>query len=705
MALHIDSLLNNRYRIKAILGQGGMGAVYQGVDETLGIPIAVKENLFLSAEYAKQFQKEAKILANLRHPNLPRVGDYFYVENQGQYLIMDFIEGEDLRERIERLGLIPQSEAIVIGAVICDALSYLSCRDNPIIHRDIKPGNIKITYTGEITLVDFGLAKIMNDGQITSTGARAMTPGYSPPEQYGTGRTDVRSDIYSLGATIYAAVTGTIPEDALSRATGKVQLTPIHEIMPDINRKFEKAILKAMEIEIEDRFQTPDDFKIALLNAGNLPNVLPLNLLIPPPPVEEETTQIKTDKRPYVEYATSPYFLEPLNEFSKSQLSSQQSRHSKRNLLFFAIITIGILIFIASSVFSYQQKAFTDFLATVIRNSPAITQPENILKPGLLENPEPSTSPSVLGSNPTGMMSTSTAQIESRENYPLVGGGSNQILFTSDRTNVNQLWIMNSNGTEQKQLTSLVDGACQPNWSPDGRKIAFISPCQEKQLSYPKAKIYIYTMESGEIEPMPKTMSGDFNPAWAPDGNRIAFSSYRKGVPHIFLYSFLTGTLEELSDTRYADIQPVWHADGKQIAVIRKIYFPHVWIISDTGVTQYQFSGNGNVYDYWPDWAPDGGDIIYTRSQESPDIPWLVSQEYENRGKDIATKIPVKYDYIQRPILEGRYSEDGAWIVFESWPDGTNHDIYVMDNKGANIMRLTTDPGTDFNAVWRPNIQ
>jgi serine/threonine protein kinase len=705
MALHIDSLLNNRYRIKTILGQGGMGAVYQGVDETLGIPIAVKENLFLSDEYAKQFQKEAKILANLRHPNLPRVGDYFYIENQGQYLIMDFIEGEDLRERIERLGLIPQSEAIVIGAVICDALSYLSCRDNPIIHRDIKPGNIKITYTGEISLVDFGLAKIMNDGQITSTGARAMTPGYSPPEQYGTGRTDVRSDIYSLGATIYAAITGTIPEDALSRATGKVQLTQIHEIIPEINRKFEKAIHKAMEIEIEDRFQTPDEFKIALLNAGNLPNVLPLNLLIPPPPIEEMSLPTKLEKRPYIEYATSPYFLEPLNEFTRSQLSSQKSKVAKRNLMFFALITIGILIFIAGTVFNYQQKEFSKFLANIVQPSEIAHESAGDTGPDNGESGITLTLPSIQESSPTTISSTATTQLESRENYPLIGGGANQIIFSSNRTSVFQLWIMNSNGTEQKQLTNLVDGACQPNWSPDGRKIAFISPCRDKQMMPDDAKIYIYTMENGKIEPMPNTTSGDYNPSWAPDGNRIAFSSFRKGVSHIFLYSYLTDTLEELSDTRYADMHPVWHPDGKQIAIIRKVYFPHVWIISDTGVTQYQFSVNGNVFDYWPDWSPDGGDILFTRSKESPDIPWLVSQEYEDRGKDIATKIPVRYDYIQRPILEGRYSQDGEWIVFESWPDGTNHDIYTMDVKGGNIMRLTTDPGVDINAAWRPTIQ
>jgi serine/threonine protein kinase len=680
-----------------------MGAVYQGVDETLGIPIAVKENLFLSEEYAKQFQKEAKILANLRHPNLPRVGDYFYIENQGQYLIMDYIEGEDLRERIERLGLIPQSEAIVIGAVICDALSYLSCRDNPIIHRDIKPGNIKITYTGEISLVDFGLAKVMEGGQITSTGARAMTPGYSPPEQYGTGRTDVRSDIYSLGATIYAAVTGSIPEDALSRVTGKVQLTPIHDIIPDINRKFEKAILKAMEVDSDDRFQNPDDFKIALLEAGKLPNVLPLNLLIPPPP-SEEVTQQRTERRAPIEYATSPYFLEPLKEFTESQLSSQKHKNPKKNLAIFSIFTAFILVITAGAIFSYQQRAFSNMLASIVQNLPEPIAPAVIYESSPDEQSSEEVTPTEINTV-IDLENTATSVIESRENYPIVGGGSEQILFATNRTSVFQLWIMNSNGTEQKQITNLVDGACQPNWAPDGRKFAFISPCLDKQVQYKDSKIYIYNMENGEIIEMPRTLPGDYNPAWAPDGNRIAFSSFRNGTSHIFLYSYLTDTIEELSDTRYADMEPVWHPDGKQIAITRKIYYPHIWIISDTGVTQYQFSINGNMLDVWPNWSPDGSSILYTRSEESPDIPYLVSQKYEDRGIAKENEIPIKHDYISRPMIEGRYSPDGQWIVFESWPDGTNHDIYVMDINGENIMRLTTDPGTDGNAVWRPSIQ
>src|SRR5512135_2296800 len=122
MTLERGTLLHKRYRIVEILGQGGMGSVYRAVDENLGVDVAVKENLFASDEYARQFRLEAVLLANLRHPHLPRVTDHFVIDNQGQYLIMDYMEGEDLRQRMERAGSISEQEALLVGVAMRAAL-------------------------------------------------------------------------------------------------------------------------------------------------------------------------------------------------------------------------------------------------------------------------------------------------------------------------------------------------------------------------------------------------------------------------------------------------------------------------------------------------------------------------------------------------------------------------------------------------------
>jgi serine/threonine protein kinase len=264
MTLEQGTLLHKRYRIVSILGQGGMGSVYRALDETLGVEVALKENLFGTEEYIRQFKREAVILASLRHPNLPRVSDHF-IEDDIHYLVMDFVEGDDLRQRMDRLGKLSEETVILYGAAICEALTHLHTRTPPILHRDIKPGNVKLTPDGRIVLVDFGLAKVMHGSQDTTIGARAMTPGYSPPEQYGTSRTDARSDVYSLGATLYAALTGVIPEDGLLRLMDNLPLTPVEKYNQRVSRRLVAVLEKSMAVRPEERYQSAEEFRKALI--------------------------------------------------------------------------------------------------------------------------------------------------------------------------------------------------------------------------------------------------------------------------------------------------------------------------------------------------------------------------------------------------------------------------------------------------------
>jgi WD40 repeat protein len=269
MPLESGALLLDRYRIDRVLGHGGMGAVYLATDESLGIPCAIKENLNLSPESERQFKREATLLASLRHPNLPRVTNHFVLGNQ-QYLVMDFVEGEDLKERLEQEGR-PLDEADVLrwGEQICYALTYLHGLNPPIVHRDIKPANIKITPAGEAMLVDFGIAKAGASGQKTTTGAVGLTSGYAPPEQYGTGRTDARTDEYALAATLYTLLTGQAPPDSVERLLGNKTLTPIAQLRSDLSPHVAAAITRAMEINPDNRFPSVGAFQDVLL--GRVP--------------------------------------------------------------------------------------------------------------------------------------------------------------------------------------------------------------------------------------------------------------------------------------------------------------------------------------------------------------------------------------------------------------------------------------------------
>jgi len=266
MTLETGRILNNRYRIVRLLGQGGFGAVYRAWDTNLSRPCALKENLDTSPVAQRQFEREAIILAGLTHPNLPRVTDHFFVPGQGQYLVMDYIEGDDSQQILQRAGgALPEAQALGWVLQICDALTYLHSLHPPVIHRDIKPANIKITPDGRAMLVDFGIAKEYDPGVKTTIGARAVTSGYSPPEQYGRGTTDAQSDIYALGATLYALLTGQAPADSVDiMARSAPPPRAVRQINPAVSPQVEATIAQAMQIEKAHRPKSVADFKAAL---------------------------------------------------------------------------------------------------------------------------------------------------------------------------------------------------------------------------------------------------------------------------------------------------------------------------------------------------------------------------------------------------------------------------------------------------------
>lgn len=272
MPLSIGQILNNRYSIARLIGEGGFGSVYQGWDNSLDVAVAIKENLDTSVQAQKQFGYEAHLLARLSHPNLPRVTDHFFIPDQGQYLVMDFVQGEDLQTTLNRLGPLPQAQVLPWIDQVCDALVYLHNQDPPIIHRDLKPANIKIRPDGRAMLVDFGIAKVYDSQLKTTIGARAVTPGYSPPEQYGQGQTDARSDIYALGATLYTLLTGEQPAESVLRMVGAVQLIPPRRFNPHLTPRTESVMLKALEVDTRRRFQNAVDLRAALSGpSGRLP--------------------------------------------------------------------------------------------------------------------------------------------------------------------------------------------------------------------------------------------------------------------------------------------------------------------------------------------------------------------------------------------------------------------------------------------------
>ncbi|HEU4930809.1 MAG TPA: protein kinase [Pyrinomonadaceae bacterium] len=267
-----ETILQGRYRIVRQLGQGGMGAVYEAVDQRLDTTVALKETLFTEERLRKQFEREARLLARLHHPALPRVSDHFS-EDDGQFLVMQFIPGDDLSEMMTRKqGPFPANQVLTWADQLLDALDYLHTQDPQIVHRDIKPQNLKLTSRGQIILLDFGLAK-GQAGDIsrvtTSASIFGYTPNYAPLEQIQGLGTDSRSDLYSLGATLYHLLTNVKPPDALTRAAAIVNGQPdpllrASEVNSAVAPELDHVLGKAMAQNREQRYSTADEMRKAL---------------------------------------------------------------------------------------------------------------------------------------------------------------------------------------------------------------------------------------------------------------------------------------------------------------------------------------------------------------------------------------------------------------------------------------------------------
>jgi serine/threonine-protein kinase len=272
-------VLRGRYKIRERIGQGGMGSIYLADDTRLkGRECALKEVEYdralpenIREEAREQFLREATVLARLDHPNLPKVSDIFS-SGPRDYLVMDYVPGNDLRalmlEARRNKRFLHEKEVLAWAEQIANALSFLHSQEPPIVHRDIKPSNLKLMPHGLIKLVDFGLVKILAPEEVTITIIQGQgTALYTPLEQYGGSdvHTDIRSDIYSFGATLYHLLTNQPPADARARFLQPESLVSLRQINPAVSPSTEKAILWAMSLHPDERPATIDDFRQALL--------------------------------------------------------------------------------------------------------------------------------------------------------------------------------------------------------------------------------------------------------------------------------------------------------------------------------------------------------------------------------------------------------------------------------------------------------
>jgi len=673
MALQTNDILRDRYRIVGRLGKGGMGAVYLAQDMTLDIQVAVKENLNTNPESERQFKREAKLLAEMRHPNLPRVTDHWILDER-QYLVMDYIAGVDLHTRaIERPPSV--EEVVSWGIAACDALHYLHNLALPIIHRDIKPANIKVQPDGRIVLVDFGIAKVSDSGQ-TTTGARGLTPGFSPPEQYGDQRTDTRSDQYSLAATLYSLITGQRPAESIQRIFGKEELLLASQLNPAVPEYLDAALERALALDKDARFATIADFKRALQG-----EVAPQGDLTLPGNLAGETIRV------------------PLPE----SLPTPPAR--SRRGLWIGAGAVGVLLAATGLTFGLTGGLPLGRSTPISPSQP--TEPIGLV--ALNETPSTTAMPSQTETSaPTFTASPSNTPTPT----PVQMGGGARIAFVSDRDDgiTLQVWTINPDGSGARQVTFGPGDKAQPRWSPDGQRLLYVAPGGTDLYGNDLGRdIYLINLD-GSIDPVNLTQSlgDDTDPAWSPDGTQLAFTGTRvNGQRQVFLMDLTceplpagctpAGSAHNLTAGYAVEYFPAWAPDGQRLAVAASING------APGRILLHPADGEAPVYFDVQDRIIGAEQITWSSNGEYLAFSWIIK-----RGKQeiyIASLANPGLDPISLTNSLGNkepdFSPDSQWIVFTSTRD-QNPEIYVMTNNGSGQANITNHPGRDFQPDWQP---
>lgn len=698
MDLQPDVILHDRYRIIEKLGQGGMGAVYLAWDQTLETNVAVKSNFNPAPESVSQFLKEAQLLAKLKHQNLPRVTDYFVIDKE-QFLVMDYVPGDDLGQRLKEEGAQKLDDVLRWSAQLSSALAYMHSQNPPVIHRDIKPANIKLTPEGDAILVDFGIAKVDSIQAQTATGAAGYTPGYAPPEQYGQGRTGPYSDQFSLAATVYALLTRAKPADSIQRVLGKAALVPLEEMDPDVPPNVADAILKAMSLQTTERFDSVIDFQNALKD--------------PDYQLDSETRDSITSMVTQRAAGPTQVDSQPLDRTVAGTAVKKKRKNLwvilgiSGGLTLICLVAAALMLFVfpRSPIYLLSEKEPSP-TATLTVTSAETTQQTTGETEVVVVSPEKTTeAPS----------ETPTLEPTSTEKPELIGG-SGMVAFASDRgeDGIVQIWTMrvvrDTQGEVQAealtQITFDEGDKDQPVWSPDGSQIAYVAPGGGSN----GLDIWIMDADGSSQVNLTQKAGDEFGPAWMPDGSLIAFTHHLRDVGSTPIYALTwikpDGTDRSRLSTDFVEWDPTFSPDGQyMLYVISASSHDYLYFRSAVdGFTTPRgfdlralFGEFGQVSD--PAWAPMGDQFAYTRHDGSRETVVLVTY-----GAMLPNGMTQPKEY---PLTDSgkdtdpAWSPDVHWLAFTSTRDG-NPEIYLMPTTGRPQINLTESGGVDRSPDWLP---
>lgn len=694
--IEAGTILKERYKITQQLGTGGMGEVLLAQDLSLDTQVAVKINHNLNETTSAQFIREARLLASIKHPNLPRVIDYF-TDNECQYLVMDYIPGDDLKTVVERHEKLTTDMIVQWSVELGNALTYLHTHKPPIFHRDIKPANIKLTPSGEVVLVDFGIAKSGDPSQETQTGAWAFSPGFAPPEQVSGMRTGQYSDQYSLAATIYYLFTGKPPADSAQRMMGSINYVPLTQANPAVPDTLSDVIGKALSIRPEDRYASVAEFLTALTNPADTVQ-------------NSQRTVIATRG------GTAPQ-TGPRTAITASKKSKTPT----------ALLVIFLLLIVLGG--GYFGLAYLGLIPAVFPMQPApvtatATLPAATTAAAIVPSATAAVTETAAATNePTATQAsteaaTATPQTTAAASTALLGHGG-KVAFSSNRQadGYYQLWLMDIGldatgkpvASNLQQLTTTPGDKTQPNWSPDGTKLLYVAPSTEYAQNGTPYALDIWELDVTQPDATPidltKRAGNDVDPAWSATGKKIAYTSYYRedGMPQIFLMNADGSNPVRLSE-RFAEHSPTWTTNDTYLMYVMDYADYNILSMRDTwsaykNTKKFDMSSDAGRLGLvgQPKVSKDGLSILYTRNSGTTMAPktniyWTSAADRGSKTNQLTNS---------DKDSDACWSPDGKWVLFTSTRDD-NAELYIIGLDGKNLTDLTNYPAEDKDPAWQP---
>lgn len=677
------------YKVERLLGTGGMGEVYLAQHTKLNRKVALKilpAQFLKDADRVKRFEREARAVSSLNHPNLITIYDIGN-SNGLHFIATEYVEGKTVRELIEKK--ISMKEALSIAMQVAEALN--AAHSEKIIHRDIKPENLMVRPDGYVKVLDFGLAKLVEptDGEMNSSFSQTQpgvimgTLSYMSPEQATGEGVDHRTDIWSLGIVLYEMVTGVAPfkganrQETLNAILSK-EPTTVMESNPAIHPELDHIIYKALEKDCELRYQTTSDFRADLkrlrreLDSGSI-------------------TQSVSGR----------------SAFAGKPTTSSPARQMPWPFILIGVLavcvvatSIWLLLRLRSNTNPFVKATFTKLTS----------QGGEELWPGI----SPDGKDFVYSSRAAGNSDIYTQRVGAQnernltadsplnEIQPAFSHNGKRIAFGVDN-GTGGIYVMGETGESRRQLT---DFGFTPAWSADDKEIVFSN---ERLTGGPFSRttnpgeLWIVTVETGARRKI--NVEDGAQPNWSPHGDRIAFWALENGGQRdIWTIPAAGGTPVRVTNDAAADWNPVWSADGKYLFFGSdrggSMNFWRVPINEQTGKTSGEpqpvtapatFAGHLSI-------CGDGKHFVYVQTVSTSNLQTLNFDP----EKELVTSEPTSITQGSRMIEGANLSPDGERFVYNAREDN-QEDIFIIKRDGTGQNQLTEDAAKDRGVRWSPD--